>query len=311
MLQQLKYMKYFTVAGFKHVLKQNKPIQPDNQYCLDTAHANALIKERLLGDEPFMAGRLGSGEMLAFLKTIEVKMGMRKDIPQGNMDSMCINAGFFPESQEMMLRFGDVMEEACKQADLLGIWGTIPMEPYLLDTRFSHAKLCKLSGLEPFFAQEPWSAALKGKKVLVIHPFEDTIRSQYARREELFPGREVLPEFTLMTLKAVQTIAGQRDERFANWFEALDYMYEEAMKKDFEVAILGCGAYGFPLAARLKAAGKKVIHMGGSTQLLFGIRGQRWDQREDFRTLFNDAWCRPGDTERPAGAKKIENSCYW
>lgn len=311
MRQQLQYMRYYAVAGVKHVLKQNKPIQPDNDFCMDTEHANAWIRQHLLSEEPFMAGRLGSGEMLTFIKTIEVKLGLRKHIPQGNMDSMCINAGFFPEDEAMILRFGEVMEEACRQADLLGLWGTIPMEPYLLHTRFSHAAFCKLSGLEPFFAEAPWSSALEGKRVLVIHPFEDTIRSQYARREELFPGRNVLPEFELLTLKAVQTIAGQRDERFANWFEALDYMYEKAMEQLFDVAILGCGAYGFPLAARLKAAGKKVIHMGGSTQLLFGIRGQRWDQRPDFCQLFNEAWCRPGAKEVPQNAGKIENSCYW
>ena len=27
---------------------------------------------------------------------------------------------------------------------------------------------------------------------------------------------------------------------------------------------LGCGAYGFPLAAHVKRMGKKAIHMGGS-----------------------------------------------
>ena len=55
---------------------------------------------------------------------------------------------------------------------------------------------------------------------------------------------------------------------------ALNYMFDEAMKKNFDVAIIGCGAYGFPLAAKLKQAGKIVIHLGGATQLLFGIIGR-------------------------------------
>ncbi len=114
-----------------------------------------------------------------------------------------------------------------------------------------------------------------------------------------------------MTLKAVQTIAGQKDERFADWFEALSYMEQEALAKDFDVALVGCGAYGFPLAARLKRAGKQVVHMGGALQLLFGIRGKRWDDREDYQVLFNDAWQRPLEEERPAGAAKVENQCYW
>ncbi len=308
---RLTYLGYFGVAGCRHVLKMTSQINTDNIHVLDKDHANKYIFEKLNSGEPFMAGRLGSGEMLAFLKTIEVRLGLRRDIPAGNMDSLCINAGFFPRTQEAVMRFGDCMEEACGEADLLGIWGTIPMEPYLIKTRFRDATLCKLSGLEPFFTDIPWSRALAGRKVLVIHPFEKTIRKQYEKREKLFSLPDTLPEFELMTLKAVQTIAGETDERFSDWFEALDYMTDEALKLPFDVAVIGCGAYGFPLAARLKHAGRQVIHLGGSTQLLFGIRGQRWDQREDFQGLFNEFWCRPSADEKPAGAQKIENNCYW
>jgi hypothetical protein len=309
--EKLTYVSSFVKAGAKHVLVGEKPIVPDNRYCLDLEHANAWIQGHLAANTPFMVGRMGSGEMLAFIKTIEVKLGLRKHIPQGNMDSLCINAGFFPEEEEKILQFGEEMEQACKQVDMLAIWGTIPMEPYLLKTRFRGTTLCKLSGIEPFFAEKPWSSALAGKKVLVIHPFETSIHSQYEKRSELFPNRAVLPDFELKTLKAVQTIAGQKDERFADWFEALQYMFDQAMSQDFDVAIIGCGAYGFPLAARLKAAGKQVIHMGGSTQLLFGIRGKRWDEKKEFQGLFNEAWCRPCEEEVPSQAKKIENSCYW
>ena len=76
---------------------------------------------------------------------------------------------------------------------------------------------------EPWSSPEkPWSAALKGKKVLVIHPFKETIERQYKRREEIFPGTDILPEFELITLKAVQTVAGEKDNRFSTWFDALE-----------------------------------------------------------------------------------------
>ena len=68
--------------------------------------------------------------------------------------------------------------------------------------------------------EKPFTMALKGKRVLVIHPLDDEIRKQYARRTQIFKNEEWLPEFELVTLKAVQTIAGIRDERFNNWFEA-------------------------------------------------------------------------------------------
>lgn len=76
-------------------------------------------------------------------------------------------------------------------------------------------------------------------------------------------------------------------------------LYEkESDKKDFEIAILGCGAYGFPLAAYIKSIGKKAVHVGGTAQLIYGIKGKRWEKRD----FINDAWVSP----RPE-----ESGCYW
>ena len=81
----------------------------------------------------------------------------------------------------------------------------------------------QLEMLYPFFVERPWTRILKGKKVLVIHPFDNTIKQQYAKRELLFENPDILPEFELITLKAIQTIAGNKSE-FADWFEALAFM---------------------------------------------------------------------------------------
>jgi hypothetical protein len=40
---------------------------------------------------------------------------------------------------------------------------------------------------------------------------------------------------------------------------------------DFDIAIIGCGAYSFPLAANVKRIGKNSVHLGGASQLLFGF----------------------------------------
>ena len=148
----------------------------------------------------------------------------------------------------------------------------------------------------------------------MIHPFVETIKKQYKKRECLYPGTEILPEFELLTLKAVQTIAGQTDARFQSWFEALHYMYQEAIKQEFDVAIIGCGAYGLPLAAMLKEYGKQAIHLGGAVQILFGIRGKRWDRDEKYdyvRKFYTNERVYPNDSERPEQSEKVEGGCYW
>ena len=40
-------------------------------------------------------------------------------------------------------------------------------------------------------------------------------------------------------------------------------MYEEEMKTDFEVVIIDCAAYGFPLTARMKGIGRCVVDIEG------------------------------------------------
>jgi hypothetical protein len=178
--------------------------------------------------------------------------------------------------------------------------------------------------LYPFFVERPWTRIHKGKKVLVVHPFVDTMKSQYQKRELLFSNPDILPEFELKTLKAVQTIAGTKSE-FASWFEALKYMEDEIDKIDFDIAIVGCGAYGLPLAAHVKRIGKQAVHIAGGTQLLFGILGKRWTEQYqgfwhyrpgidislDYHPLFNKYWVYPSQNEKPKDSEKVEGSCYW
>ena len=137
----------------------------------------------------------------------------------------------------------------------------------------------------------------------------NTISNQFKNKDKLFDDG-FWPECKLITYKAIQTIAGEKDTRFQNWFEALKYMITDIQKLNFDIAIIGCGAYGFPLAAAVKRMGKQAIHLGGATQLLFGIRGNRWENSE-LRRFFNEYWVKPGIDEIPSHAGKIENGCYW
>ena len=272
---------------------------------------HADLARRIRSGKPFFAGRFGAVELFG-IRTFdfEIKTKYNKALLQ-----MQTNAGFFPPTEESGKRFKDLMLSSISQADVMGIW-MLPFEAYYLK-KYGKRDLetTYLLDLEPWSVPEnPWSAALKGKKVLVIHPFAQTIEKQYHRRETIFPGTDILPQFELKTLKAVQTAAGEQDERFANWFDALEWMYQEALKIDFDVAIIGCGAYGFPLAAKLRQAGKQVVHLAGATQLLFGIKGKRWEENEAFayvQKFFNENWVFPSSEERPRDAGKVENGCYW
>ena len=222
--------------------------------------------------------------------------------------AMCINAGFFPATKPLLDRFGELMLESMPLVDVLGSWRR---EEAMVMPYIQNPMLVPLYALEPYYFDNPWTPALEGKKVLVIHPFEDTIRKQHERYEKLFADKRLAPNYELQTLKAVQSIAGNKPSEFDDWFQALDWLKAEIDKRDFDIAIIGCGAYGFPLAAYVKQIGKKAVHLGGAVQNLFGIRSRGMEVNPEFVKLMNEYWVRPSEEETPKGFEKVENGLYW
>jgi len=228
------------------------------------------------------------------------------------MEQMQRWSGFFPPTEVKIEQFCELMLDDMKEVDVLGSW--LADERYF-ETKLANVKQIKLILLEPFWVNNPWTKALEGKKVLVIHPYAKTIEQQYKKKELIFKNN-LLPEFELITIKAVQSIGGTKTE-FADWFEALDYMKSEINKIDYDICLIGAGAYGFPLAAHVKRMGKKGFHIGGSLQLLFGIKGKRWENEQYNSTynyvtqLMNEHWVRPETEEKPLTANIVEGGCYW
>lgn len=274
--------------------------------------ANNYLYNHLILNKPFVAARYGFTEHGIVNTFIMIQNGLRNGYSQTQLEDGKKNSGIFPKNQDAFKSFSTIYLEATKEVDMLVYWGSLIMEDYIIKHYAQNASLFPSRSLEPFEFEKPWTAALKGQKVLVIHPFEDTIQSQFKNRDKLFKNPDMLPEFELVTLKAVQSVADS-DCKFNDWTQALNYMFDEAMKKDFDIALLGCGAYGFPLATKLKLAGKKVVHLGGMTQLLFGIKGARWEaSRSDIVAMYNDYWVRTGLHNRPAGADKmVDGLAYW
>lgn len=285
----------------------------------EPSDAQLQIYDMLLADEPCMIARFGSVELQAvvdylFPSTMEnASRFVKGEIPSwgyapSTMRAMNINAGFFPVTKPMLDRFGALMLESMPLVDMLGSWRR---EEAMVMQHIPNATLVPLYALEPYYFDNPWTPALEGKKVLVVHPFEDTIRKQHEQYEKLFADKRLTPNYELQTLKAVQSIAGNKPSEFDDWFQALDWMKTEIDKRDFDIAIIGCGAYGFPLAAHVKQIGKKAVHLGGAVQNLFGIKSRGMERNPEFIKLMNDYWVRPSEEETPKGFEMVENGLYW
>ena len=292
----------------------------------DADMASKMIYDRLKSPDPCMIARFGSTEFNAMINYLGVHSTLGKNIwrfIQGNepawwwnkvgLEEMQNCSGFFPPTVDNIERFCELMIQNVPLVDVLGSW--IPEERYFKN-ELSHAQLVQLELLNPFFSDMPWTIALEGKKILVVHPFSFSIEEQYKKRALLFEDKRILPAFELKTIRAIQSLGGENRYSFSDWFEALDYMKNEIDKTNYDICLIGCGAYGFPLAAHVKRSGKKAVHLGGSLQMIFGIRGKRWENpnyhpQYNYAKLMNEHWVKPREEEKPKNAHQVENSCYW
>lgn len=268
---------------------------------------NASIREALKSGRPCMIARLGAteGQATACPRLPPPLWYVLRGRCIANLHAA---SGVFPADEKTILRFSELMLRELTEVDILGSWRS---EEALLSRYLRRAAFVPLDGLEPYFATDPWSELLAGRRVLVVHPFKASIEKQYEKRQLLFADARVLPEFgSLSVVQALQSTVGNTVS-FADWFAALDWMKAQVDRVDYEVAILGCGAYGLPLAAHMKRQGRIAIHLGGATQLLFGIMGRRWDSHPVISRLSNEHWVRPTDQERPVNAELIDKASYW
>lgn len=270
-----------------------------------------LVKQAVAGGEPVMISRLGGVELICLRHYLEKRGRQNRPYSRKIRTIMSNQAGFFPTDDASLDRFAETFLEHVARVDIMGVWFN-QYESVVCNTRCPSARLVDLDCLEPFRFPNPWSAELRGRKVLVVHPFSDSIRSQYEKRRLLFPSPDVLPDFELKTMRSVQSIGGAQ-VGFATWFDAYRHMCDQIAREDFDVCIIGAGAYGLPLASFVKQLGKQAIHLGGVTQILFGIKGKRWEREYEDSTmkLFNEHWVRPLPSETPANKDGIERGCYW
>ena len=277
----------------------------------DGEGAQQKVFEVLKSGKPCLIARFGGTEYSAFEQWLEIKAGKRKNYSEKIQKNIALQAGFFPPTRGKINRFARELAEVVGHADIMAVW-FIRNEEKIMDRFCPQAQFIRLSSFAPFFFEQPWSRYLEGKKVLVVHPFEKSNRAQYAKRRRLFENEKILPDFELKTIKAVQSIADANYRMpFVDWFAALDYMKRQIAETDFDVAIIGAGAYGIFLADFCKKLGKQAVHLAGATQMLFGISGKRWRDDPNCQRLFNDYWVSPLEEERPEGLEKVEGGCYW
>ena len=290
---------------------------------LEGSEAFAKVRDELIGSGPAAIGKLGTIELELAYYRFKTKKDQRP-IPEQLLVPLCRNAGMFPPTQETALKMADELLTSLLYFSVTSPWWAVPQSLELYNTLSRSAKFVTLQALECFLSPNPdhwWTASIPSNtKVLIISPFSSSIERQIPNLDKIWASRPGLwnPTTKFQTIKfplsygtQSQEIQKEMTDRWSDSLGLLAYVKEQMDSLDYDIAMIGAGIYSLPLMAFAKQRGKKAIHLGGSTQLFFGIRGGRWDTMADFQPLFNEHWIRPALEERPVNYTSVEKGCYW
>ncbi len=137
--------------------------------------AQETIRKALESDEPLMIARFGAVEIKAVLYGI-LPPPINICLENYVYSHMGQNAGFFPVNSTMLERFKDLMLHDMADVDILASWRP---EEIFFKKRMPDVYRIGLMDLQPHENSDSlWTEALRGKKVLVVHPFAKTIERQ-------------------------------------------------------------------------------------------------------------------------------------
>lgn len=154
--------------------------------------------------------------------------------------------------------------------------------------------------LESFLYLDKFYTLLDNKKVLIISPFSKEIETQLKKKDKLFtcfPNFKY-PDFSKVEYVNTFLTTANYTTPHRNWKETCNFYKNIIREKDFEICLLICGCYAYPLANFIyNTLNKSCIHIGGIGQLLFGIKGGRF-HTPYFMKMMNEHWIYPNQIIR-------------
>lgn len=290
------------------------------------------ICEAVTGAAPFFIGRNGTIELEAlFYWFTHRKSEPRKPYPPRILDTLSKNAGVWPATESAADAWATAYADALGATTGLAAGWYAPYrntEETLLQIFAPQAFTTPLRSLEPYYVEpgRRWTRHLAGKRVAIVSSFAESIELQVSKGPQRVWARLSEPDTILPPTTSwfpVRTyysppIAGSPtascawpNDSVSNWRDAVEWTTNRVRATEAQVAIIGCGGLGMIIAKRLKAHGISAFVLGGATQVLFGIKGRRWEDHSVISGFWNNAWIWPKATEIPSGAGAIEGGCYW
>lgn len=289
---------------------------------LDLKDSNSLLSKFIKNNKSFSAVRLGLGQETYLAFGIATGDSITLDMlkTRGNINGIYTKTGDINRIMTFLKQYIQAFITNDIQISFTFEHGNIIQIQNILSNNGNIVPQIHSRIIEPFYLIndyphiKPWTHYLLDKKVLIVSPFIESFKKQLNAG---FKINKINPIFLegqeFVFYKSYNTLAG--NEIHDDCLKTLELMINDISKINFDIALLSCGSYGPILCNLIKQKlNKSAIYMGGGLQLLFGVKGKRWETHDIISQIIKNSdipFISPSKDEQIPNYKNIESGCYW
>ncbi len=288
-----------------------------------------FIKNKISTNTPFIIPRISNGidsqavflaeEIKPYLEDKEKVMKDYNELLMDYLPRLAMNSGINCNNIFSLIEFNHSYLDAFDKSDMF-----FNIEPYsdrYIRIKESHdyitdtfkKEMCWNQALELYNYvnyENVWSEALNNKKILLITPFADSIKTNINKQDKIY-GKNFFPncQFEFLKISQIDDL-NIKNDWMINFLNICDQIHQ--IKDSFDIALVSCGGFSNPLLSYLLSIGKSGINVGSVLQMYWGVYGNKWiNEKPDILALYsNNHWIRPLDSDKP-DKKYVSESIYW
>lgn len=285
------------------------------------------IKESVEQNKGFAMGKLGFSEqsLLGYLPFKDTNPSIVKlKTYEAMLRFHCENQfGVFPTNATFLHEFAQFYKHHVQQIDILGLFQAEQEEKVIkeneLIAQYIPYQFTEPDRSIPANEKNCYLPFFEGKKILFISPFADLLKSRANKdtfeavwlsigKKWFWPSEINAYEIPYSYVTSVNT-----HKKYTNSMNLFDSICAYIKEVDFDIAFIGAGALGLPIASYIKKQGKIAISLGGHLQVLFGIGGGRWSKDKFWTTNYiNEHWIEMPKKYHPENKSFLtDNGAYW
>jgi hypothetical protein len=285
------------------------------------------IRNAIEEEKGFAMGKLGFSEQhllgyLPFLESNPSELQIRSY--EAILRYHCeIQFGVFPTTPIFLKEFAAFYSLSVRSIDILGLFQA-EQEKKLIKQNSITAKLIYYQDTEPDRSipeniSNCYLPLFVNKRILYISSFADLLKERSEKsifesvwlntqKKWFYPKSITTIEtpYSYVSAKSTHKLYGTSINLYKSICDKID-------NQNFDIALIGLGALGLPLASYIKSKGKIAISLGGHLQVLFGVKGARWENDDYWKkNYFNDSWIHMPEKYFPENKDQLaDNGSYW